>query len=450
MKFFFSFFIALSVGVVFAAEPSAMVENVTFTQDPSSALVTVSYDLSTTSIMTLDILTNGVSIGAANLRRLTGDVNRKVTAGEGKMIYWSPKETFAGQLVNDGSMTAVVTAWNEGNPPDYLVADLSITNSIRYYVSADALPLDVTNEVYKLDKLVMRRIRASGVPWRMGTPRREVGAEANEVADLSIPHVVTLTNDYYIGIFQVTERQYYLLSGGVFGGGAPALEGNSFRVGTWNDYFDASKLLPAENMSFKQLRGSGVTWPTDGHRLGADGNLYKARQLTGLKNLDLPTEAQWEYACRTGLGTSYSTGYDCSLSFDKAGSEEVVNNVAWYGSYYNGTVAKADNRPQAVGTKAPNAWGLYDMHGNIFEMCLDWYSSGADYRATFAPGWASGKPTIEPVGPSSGTQHVYRGGDYYNSASRLRASYRYTWSTFGDDFKYCHNGFRLACVIEGK
>ena len=451
MKLIFSTFV-LSCVVAASAETSSLVDNVTLKQNSASAVVTVSYDLAAPAIVTLDVFTNGVSIGAANLRRLAGDVNRKVLDGTGRKIFWSPLDSFREQHVTDASMTAVVTAWSEGNPPDYLVADLSVTNCLRYYVSAEALPFDVTNDVYKLDCLVMRRIHATGVPWRMGTPRKETGAEANEVSDLSIPHQVVLTNDYYIGVFEVTERQYYLLAGGVFGGAgsATALEGNGFRTGSWADYFNGSKLLPAEKMSYNQLRGSGVLWPANGHQVGVDGYLHMARQLTGLKNLDLPTEAQWEFACRSGYGTSYSTGTDCIRAFDASGNDAALDRVAWYGSAYNGTVPKTDVRPRAVGTKDANGWGLYDMHGNVFEMCLDWYSSGDAYRATFAPGWAAGEPTIEPAGPNTGTQRVFRGGDYYNSASRLRAGYRYTWTTFGSDFKYEHNGFRLACVIEGK
>jgi formylglycine-generating enzyme required for sulfatase activity len=106
----------------------------------------------------------------------------------------------------------------------------------------------------------------------------------------------------------------------------------------------------------------------------------------------LPTEAEWEYACRAGTTTPYNTG------------NNITTSQANYNGYYS--------RPISVGSYAPNPWGLYDMHGNVDEWCWDWYGS-----------YSSGAQT-NPRGPASGTYHVVRGGNWYNYSPGLRSAYR--------------------------
>ena len=97
-----------------------------------------------------------------------------------------------------------------------------------------------------------------------------------------------------------------------------------------------------------------------------------------------------------------------------------------------------------MGLKKPNAWGLYDMHGNVFEMCLDWYSESDDYTDTFAAGWESGIPTVGPEGALSGVNRVARGGSYFYGPLYARSCYR---RSFDPATASNHNGFRLAYVI---
>jgi formylglycine-generating enzyme required for sulfatase activity len=109
----------------------------------------------------------------------------------------------------------------------------------------------------------------------------------------------------------------------------------------------------------------------------------------------LPTEAEWEYACRAGTATRYAFGDD----------PERLGNYAWYAENAAGQV-------QVVGQKRPNRWGLYDMHGNVWEWCWDWYGAyGSEVAA-------------HPVGPSSGSWRVVRGGSFDNSPENLRSALR--------------------------
>lgn len=128
----------------------------------------------------------------------------------------------------------------------------------------------------------------------------------------------------------------------------------------------------------------------------------------------LPTEAEWEYACRAGTTSKYNV------------SGESLDSLGWYDDNSGG-------RTHAVGGKAPNAWGLYDMHGNVWEWCADWYG---DYP--------SGTVT-DPTGPSSGSDRVLRGGSWRYSARLCRSAYRFG---SGPANRNCYYGFRLLLTDE--
>ncbi|MBP3695857.1 MAG: formylglycine-generating enzyme family protein [Thermoguttaceae bacterium] len=122
----------------------------------------------------------------------------------------------------------------------------------------------------------------------------------------------------------------------------------------------------------------------------------------------LPTEAQWEYACRAGSAGPF------------AGNLE---EMAWFGT-------NSENRTHSVGMKKPNAWGLYDMHGNVWEWCLNWYAEDA---------YADG-PSIDPHGPKRGVNRVYRGGGWYGGERFCRSAYR---NYYAPNFRSYGLGFRI-------
>ncbi|MGO9075156.1 MAG: formylglycine-generating enzyme family protein, partial [Terriglobales bacterium] len=111
----------------------------------------------------------------------------------------------------------------------------------------------------------------------------------------------------------------------------------------------------------------------------------------------MPTEAEWEYACRAGTRTIYSFGDD----------ESDLGDYAWFDQ-------NSKSQTHAVGQKRPNAWGLSDMHGNVYQWCQDWFGFGYYEKS----------PTDDPTGPATGRGRVVRGGGWIKPASRCQSAYR--------------------------
>ena len=149
-------------------------------------------------------------------------------------------------------------------------------------------------------------------------------------------------------------------------------------------------------------------------------NRRYARVLPLNYRFDLPTEAQWEYACRGGTETSLNSGKELTSGIDSCFN---LDEVAWYSGNSRG-------RTHTVGRKRPNAYGLCDMHGNVWEWCRDWY------------GFYCGDET-DPSGPPAGSGRVFRGGSWYDGAVRCRAAYRSYASPGNCTFDV---GFRIALV----
>lgn len=212
----------------------------------------------------------------------------------------------------------------------YCVIDLSAGPSAkRYPVSyLPDVPANGWQDEYKTTKLVLRRIEPAQIPTR----------------------TITTANPFFCGIFEVTQKQYEL----VMGDNPSTYKGDS---------------RPVECVSYNMIRGSslGANWPSSSS-VDSTSFMGKLRARTGI-NFDLPTEVQWEYACRAGTTTLFNDGTENNPSL-------------WYlGRYRNNNKAPANSNGYraplyhaTVGTYRPNAWGLYDMHGNVAEWCLDWYN----------------------------------------------------------------------------
>jgi len=196
--------------------------------------------------------------------------------------------------------------------------------------------------------------------------------------DCEIPaHQVTLSS-YYIGKCEVTQAQWLAV------------------MGTYPSRFRG------DNLPVEQVRWNDV-----------QEFILKLNAQTG-KQYRLPTEAEWEYACRGG---SQSAHYKYSGS-------NILNDVAWYKD-------NSGNATHPVGTtKRPNELGIYDMIGNVWEWCSDWYNSYGSNAQT------------NPQGPSSGSSRVIRGGSWAYDAKFCRVSYRYYYTP---DTRSYDLGFRLAC-----
>ena len=267
----------------------------------------------------------------------------------------------------------------------YMVIDLSGgTNAVSYPVSyMNEVPVGGWAAEHKTTKLVMRRIEAGSFV-------------------MSDKYNVTLTKPFYMGVFEVTQKQYELVTGD-------------------NPSKYKGDARPVEMVSWNTIRGDSdiYNWPSN-RTVDAASFMGIIQQKTGL-GLDLPTEAQWEYACRAGTTSAYNNGGSTTNDLNVLGRYSGNRNDG-KGGYSEHTT---------VGSYLPNVWGLYDMHGNVFEWCLDWIGSLLN--------------GTDPVGSVSGSIRVLRGGSCYYDASTCTSSYRYG-STPSDDSSY--DGFRLACSAE--
>ena len=290
----------------------------------------------------------------------------------------------------------------------YLVIDLSGGSSATSYpVRYSATAPELSSDTCRTTELWLRRIPAG--TFTMGSPEDELGRYSGETQ-----HQVTLTQDYYIGVFEVTQKQYEL----VMGSNPSTYKGDT---------------RPVERVSYNTIRGStkGAQWPSSS-AVDATSFMGKIRSRTGL-TFDLPTEAQWEYACRAGTTTALNSGKNLTAT-------KSCPNVAEVGRYrYNQDDGKGGSKHTKVGSYLPNAWGLYDMHGNVWEWCLDWYDS---YSTTSAS---------DPVGAGAGSDRVLRGGYWGNNNARFcRSAQRGTDSPSDANHTPSsvrdHIGFRAVCL----
>ena len=371
-------------------------------QSATTRRVTVEYALTEPAIVTLDVLTNGVSIGAANVTHTYGKVNRMVDTGT-HQLHWQADKSWPGFVFSDDTVSVEVTAWATNSPPDYMVVDLAGNKGERtWYAAAEQLPDGgLKNDKYKTDYLVMRRIPAAGKTFRMGSVATEPRRRSNEIL-----HYVTLTNDFYMSVFELTQGQYVNVVG--------ILDPCNTRYG-----YEATRPLDWE--VYRYFRGERRVWPKDGHDIDGASRLNVFRTVLNLPTLDLPTEAEWEFACRAGTDTSRYDGTEYPAD---------VSSIAWLG--------ETRTKPHAVGLLKPNAFGLYDMYGNVDEYCLDYYAEDATYASV-------GSSVVAPKGPAQGTERVIRGTGSWWSASgdQARSAFRQGYTVSGP---WMCVGYRLVCL----
>lgn len=331
------------------------------------------------------------------MRTLSGDgANGPVKPGTRRMTWNAAKDQ---PNFNTTSFSVKMTAISGAAP--YLVIDLSGgANAASYPVRFAAAGPDLASDTCRTTELWLKLVLPG--TFTMGSPTGELGRYDNETQ-----HSVTLTKPYYMGVFEMTQKQYTLVMGS---------NPSSYRGDT----------RPVERVSYNDIRGTllGTNWPAHA-QVDATSFLGKIRARTAL-NFDLPTEAQWEYACRAGTTTALNNGRDLS----NPGQDAAMDEVGRYCYNQNDGKGGYSSYHTKVGSYVPNAWGLYDMHGNAYEWCLDWYGS-----------YATGTVT-DPVGSASGSDRVQRGGNCYSFAQYCRsASRNYYYPSNG-----CNGiGFRLCC-----
>ncbi len=200
----------------------------------------------------------------------------------------------------------------------------------------------------------------------MGSPEYESGRSADEMQ-----HEVTISRSFYLQITPVTQGQWQALMGH-----------------NPSSFVQAATDLPVAGINWQDCQ-----------------EFIKKINALGKGTYRLPTEAEWEYACRAGNDTALANG---DLSNLYCELDPNLDEMAWY-------CGNSSRRPRPVGQKRPNIWGLYDMHGDVGEWCQDWYGAYLEILQT------------DPSGSISGPGRVVRGGSWFSSAKNCRSAARYYW-----------------------
>ncbi|MDX9868523.1 MAG: SUMF1/EgtB/PvdO family nonheme iron enzyme [Kiritimatiellia bacterium] len=363
--------------VTAAAEPS--ISQVKVRQRwPWSPLVDIDYVLSADEGVQVDIAVQafeGEATLALPLGSWSGDLHA-VSKGA-RHIVWDPTVT---ACTNAGVLTDFRVSLTPTPVPLYMIVDLTRSpgaeGQIEYVYPGDArlethgywtnVWFGVTNDaVYTSDKLVMRRVRAGSY---------KAGFEVPPTID------VTVSKDFYVGVFALTVAQYRKIMGGT----------------------PSASATPNGYMPYYGVRGypsdsPPVNWPSTGSHVNPTSFIGVVRFKTGISDLDLPTCAQREYFCRAGTTSYYHDGESTGPSTN------ILDRLAWW-------VHNAGVTLWPVGLLEANHWGLYDTIGNAFEWCLNW-----DSGATPLGG-------VDPTGPETGTKRMLMGYNRSGSVTSCRPS----------------------------
>lgn len=369
------------------------------------ARVKVDYHVSEAAIVLCDVMTNvadGVyaSVGPERQIAFVGDVGHKVEAGD-RSFTWKAGVDWPSNRIAD--VKVKLTAYPTNRPPPYLVIDLSpsAAERYRYYASVEKIPGFPESDVYRTQKLVMKFIRAKNIPWTMGA-YGETASYWNEQ-----PHVVRLRSNYWMAVFEMTVGQRAWFS-----------DGNAD---------DRSNTTPLCRFgTYNTLRGEEALYPSDP---SSDSVLGRLRARTGIP-LDLPSEAQWEYAAKAGHGENLWGDGSEMTDFN------LTNGVGLAVCAYTGAAVARGGR------HLPNDFGLYDMMGNVKEACLDWYQEDISWNTN---GVVNAQGSSLADGITAGAWRVCRGGYYAAATADLRPSNRngaQPSGNFVDGF-----GFRVATTF---
>ena len=403
---------ALSAAVVI---PQATVTGVS----ANARKVEVSYTLSAPAVVTFDVLTNGVPVGEENIftaddgkPAVSGDICRELAADK-HVFTWRSRAAWPGVRPTD--VDIVLKAWPLNDKPPYMVVDVSTNevaaaDRIRYYASSNAVPGGiVANPAYKTTAMVFKRIYARCLSVTCDVRRKW--------SDSPKKTTVVMDHDYYLGVFEVTQAQW-----------KNVWKGSNTITPLFQKDGDGR---PMDNITYCHIRESrnnsrqtAYQYPNPPNPASYLGDL---RTLCGnLVDFELPTCVEWMFAAVGGFGLYYwGDGTPVTTSGNQGAVQFVCPNLARLGRYaYNGgwvpkdaaerqnvTTNDLSHGTAIVGTYRPNAYGIYDMHGNVLERIADRDSVCYGGDCHREPSYCIAQSTVEEVG-AAGTCYSYGRGTY--------------------------------------
>lgn len=432
------FGVCASLAATISAAPAIDASKVVVSQPQGTRDIKIEYVLTgVPAVVTVEMQTNTldngqgdwISLDGSLVQSVSGDVNKLILPSDDPLSFkWRARRDWPDRLVKSGRFRAVLTAWPKDAPPPYMVCGLESgkEGDVRYYADPAHIPGGLKSDLYKTDQMIFRKVPASGVVWRMGSLDKE--NQYGREPGVEQPHLVMLSEDYYVAIYETTQRQYELVTGS---------KPSTVVVG---DKFPVTKVALGvlRGMKYVSATDNQYCWPDGGHNVAENSAIWLFRKKTGLAGLDLPTEAQWEYACRAGEEYMF-------CNYRKNGFDPI--SVGWY--KHDST--NKDGKPREVGTREPNDWNIFDMHGNVAEFCLDRYRTGDGRTANFATDWEDEGVTVDPDGGDAGYEQsgpsvyvVKRGGSVVWELGHARSSAS-AQSSGGYNYESDYHGFRLVC-----
>ena len=367
------FVIGFGLAAAWAASADPTVSGVSAALSASDNIYTVSYTLAgAPAIVTVDVKTNGVSIGGEHIVTLSGDVNAPIATDGAKSFTWDVGRDWDAAAIGTIPVDIVVTAWTKASPPDVMVLDLVADSSapVKYYENESFLPGGLlANTDYRVNKLVMKRCHVAGDTFELGVPGR---------TDRNKPRNVTFGHDFYLAVFEFTQGQWESLTGARKDtSNNPNNTDGNFSYQDWQmrpcQYPAETALREAKwNVFDKTKANPDYRYP---HQPYSESLFGLIHVRTGIW-VDLPSENQFEVAARPGH-TAYGW---YGVPIQSADNDPNFPERYKYngGNIKNGTAyeippvrSDANYGTAKVGSYKPNQWGFYDMCGNVSEYMAD-------------------------------------------------------------------------------
>ena len=400
----------LSQAAVLSAMAYSYVDpgSVVWTQPDGRNLVTIDYTLSGgPAVMTLDVLTNGVSIGAADLADIQGEVNKKVQPGTHRLTWCPDNARWKGVHRLDECISVKIDVWSANRMPDYMSVKCS-DGTVTYYASSAVVPGGVTADTWKTTHILFARIPAANVTARLGVAspeRNSTDWDANNSFTNLPAYLRTFTNDFYIAVYETTQRQYLDMCNLADSSNPAATKLSAFTstMGHYSDHQTDWVKHPVTNVSYRNATNA----------------LERLARMSALP-ICLPTDEQWEFACRAGTTGDHHNG-----CWGGTGINDIAVTFNVQKTYYGGDRSDTTHPNYAndlpVGLKAPNAFGLYDMLGNVREICANTFERNAT------------------------TYRAMKGGDHAMGWACMGCGLRAAFTDTGSDYR---TGFRACCIVD--